>query len=274
MGSLLKSDLFKLRKSSTFWVCILLSLFLGAMFALIYYYVWVNVGSSVEATKAMMKALGAEEESIKEALAVFPEPNVFDYINTLLCDANGLYISSVVICVFVASEYSMGTIRNSLSKGFSRKQFIGSKFISVAIAMISIMASYVAGGFITSLCLFGFSPYTGKGNIPLILGTYTLLFFGLAAFYTMICIVMRKTGRAVAVAIVFPMIVETVIGMVAYISQDYSSTISKFWIFRTILLSSDMCIKGEAYIPILVAVGYAFICGTITSLVFRRQEIK
>lgn len=274
MGSLLKSDLLKLRKSSTFWVCIVLSVFLGVMFSLLYYYVWKNVGSSVEATKTVMKALGAQEESIKEALAIFPEPNVFAYINTMLCDSNAIYISAVVICVFVASEYSMGTIRNSLSRGFSRRQFIASKFISVAIAMTSVIASYVTGGFVTSVCIFGVEPYSGKGNIALILIAYTLLFLGLASFYTMISIVTRKTGRAVAVAIIFPAIVEAIIGMIAYISQDYSGVVSKFWIFRTVLLSNNLCEKGEAYIPILVALGYMFICGTISSLVFRRQEIK
>ncbi len=274
MSGLLKSDLLKLRKSGTFRVCVILSLLIGVFIALIYYYVWRNVGSSVEATKVMMTALGAEEDAIKEVLSVFPEPNVFDYINTMLSDANALYISSVAVCVFIASEYSMGTVKNPISRGIKRRNIIASKFISVAISMICIMAAYVTGGAITSFCIFGYSPYQGGGNIPLVLLTYTLLFLGLAAFYTMISIIAKGTGRAIAVSILLPMITEAVIGMIAYSSQDYSGNISKLWIFRTILLSSDMCKSGQAYIPILVAFGYMFICGTVSSMVFRRQELK
>ena len=205
MSGLLKSDLLKLRKSGTFRVCVILSLLIGVFIALIYYYVWRNVGSSVEATKVMMTALGAEEDAIKEALSVFPEPNVFDYINTMLSDANALYISSVAVCVFIASEYSMGTVKNPISRGIKRRNIIASKFISVAISMICIMAAYVTGGAITSFCIFGYSPYQGGGNIPLVLLTYTLLFLGLAAFYTMISIISKGTGRAIAVSILLPM---------------------------------------------------------------------
>ncbi len=271
MGNLLRSDFIKQKKSSTFWVCIVLAFLLGIVMAALYYTVWINIGSSLQATQALMDQMGVEKETFEEALAQFPEPNMFEYANACLSDTNVLYIGAVVIGVFTASEYSMGTIRNSLSRGFSRVQVYFSKLIVSAVSMLSVVAAYVFGGSLASVIMFGFTTDTGKTKIFLVLLAYFCLFLAATSFYMMISVIMKKTGHAIAVSIIFPILIESALGIITMSNHDFGR-ISRLWLFRTFVTTESMCLNGEAYIPLLVAAFYFIICSATGLIVFRRQQ--
>lgn len=273
MLNLLRSDFLKQKKSSTLWVCIVLAFLLGIVMAVLYYIVWINIGSSLQAQLTLMNELGIEKESFEEALAQFPEPNLFEYANACLSDTNVLYIGAVVIGVFTASEYSMGTIRNSISRGFSRTQIYFSKLIASSVSMVSIVFAYVLGGAVTSVIMFGFSTDTGNTKMFLILISYLCLYLAASAFYMMISVIMKKTGHAIAVSIVFPILVESVISVIT-MSNSNLIPLSKFWIFRTFVSTESLCLNGQAYIPMLVAACYFVICTSVGLIVFRRQQVS
>lgn len=274
MGSLIRSDFLKLKKSSTFWVCMVISLLMGMLMAVLYYIVWVNIGSTLREQAEMMKWMGVESGTFEEALAVFPEPNVFEYANALLCDTNVLYIGAIVIGVFVGSEYSMGTVRNSISRGIQRYKLIISKFIVSSASMLFVVIAYVASGSLASVVMFGFSTDMGKRKMLLVLAAYFCLFIAAAVFYVMVAVLSRKTGRAIAISIVLPVIVETIIGMITFISAKDVGSFSRLWLFRTFVTTESMCLNGEFYVPFAVAAVYTLLCGTIAVEAFRHQEIK
>ena len=274
MGSLVKSDFIKLRKSSTFWVCIVISLLMGALMAVLYYIVWVNIGSTIKEQAELMKWMGVESGTFEEALAVFPEPNVFEYANALLCDTNVLYIGAIIIGVFVGSEYSMGTVRNTVSRGIHRSQLIFSKLIVSSVSMFCVVASYVAGGSVASVIMFGFSTDLGKKKMLLVLSAYFCLYIAASVFYVMVAVLSKKTSRAIAISIVFPVIIETIIGMITVISAKDVGRFSRLWLFRTFVTTESMCLNGEFYVPFAVAAVYTLLCGMISVEAFRHQEIK
>lgn len=273
MGRLFRSDLRKQEKSSTMWVCTILAFLFGIVMAVLYYIVWLNIGSSLEATRLMMEQMGVGQETFEAALAQFPEPNLFDFANALLSDTNVLYLGAIVICVFVGSEYSMGTIKHSISRGYTRTKVFFSKFFVSVISMIIVVISYVLGGSVASACMFGFSSPAGPTRVAMVLLAYLSLFVAAAALSMMIAVIMRKTGQAVAVAIVFPILVESVISAITIANREFTS-ISRFWLFRTFVSTEELCLAHKSYIPFLVAAVYTGVCLIISYLVFRRQELK
>ena len=93
MTSLMRSDWCKLQKSRSLKVCLLIAFVLGAVMALLYHMAWVNLGESLEATLSMMQMLGSSEQSIRQALEIIPQDDLWSYVNTALADTNVLYRS-------------------------------------------------------------------------------------------------------------------------------------------------------------------------------------
>lgn len=273
MGRLFRADMRKLKKSSTLWVCTALAFLFGIVMAVLYYIVWVNIGSSVQATQQLLGQLGVEKETFETAIAQFPEPNFFEYANALLCDTNVLYFGAIVIGVFVASEYSMGTVKNTIARGFTRTKVFFSKFFSSVIAMMIVVFSYVFGGSMTSVFMFGFTSSTGKKRMLMVLLVYFSLFIAAASMFLMISVIMKKTGQAIAVSIIFPVIVESVISALTIANKSFVP-IAKYWLFRTFVAAEDLCLSYRSYIPFLVAAVYTGVCLVTAYLVFRRQEFK
>ena len=273
MGRLFRADLRKQKKSSTMWVCMILAFLFGIVMAVLYYIVWLNIGSSMEATRTMIEQMGIQQETFEDVLAQFPEPNLFEYANALLCDSNVFYIGAIVICVFVGSEYSMGTIKHSLARGYTRTKVFFSKFIVSVFSMLAVVLAYVLGGCVTSACMFGFSGPVGPTRIVMVLLAYFSLYIAASSLCMMIAVIMRKTGQAVAVAIVFPILVDSVISAITIANRDFIY-ISRFWILRTFVSTEELCLAHKSYIPFLVAAVYTGISLIIAYMTFRRQEIK
>ena len=273
MGRLFRSDLRKLKKSSTMWVCTAVAFAFGIVMAVLYYIVWVNIGSSVQATQALMDQMGIEKETFESAIAQFPAPNLFEYANAMLCDTNVLYIGAIVVGVFVASEYSMGTIKNTIARGFTRTKVFFSKFFTSVISMIIVVVAYVFGGSLTSVFMFGFTTDTGKKRMLMVVLAYLSLYIAAASMFLMIAVIMKKTGQAIAVSIVFPIIVESVISALTIANKNFIP-VSKYWLFRTFVSTEQLCLDHKSYIPFLVAAVYTGVSLITAYMVFKRQELK
>ena len=127
MTALMKADGYKLRKSRSLKVCLLVAFVLGILMAVLYHIAWSMIGNNIETTRSMMMMFGSDEKTINEMLMIIPDENMWAYISTALADTNVLYIAAIVISIFVGSEYSMGTIKNSVSRGYSRSSIYVSK---------------------------------------------------------------------------------------------------------------------------------------------------
>ncbi len=273
MGRLLRSDLMKMKSSRAFWVCCIVSLLLGALMSVLYYVVWMNLGESIEMTEQMMLSMGMPQETVSDTLSVVPSNNLWSYINTCLADTNVVYIIAVLIGVLAASEYSMGTFRNTLSRGFSRTQVYLSKFILCVIGTLITLFVYVLGGAVSAVIMFGFGSDTEAGQMLLQIGAYICLFIAIASFYLMIAVISKKTGTAIALSIIIPIVVQSAVTLLSMAFKDFGQ-ISRYWLFNTVMATQGLCRDGEAYIPFLVAGIYMILCCTLGLIVFRKQEMK
>jgi ABC-type transport system involved in multi-copper enzyme maturation permease subunit len=167
-----------------------------------------------------MELYGFDTKALDEALSVVPKLDMWSFINAFLSDEFKWILSSICVCSLMASEFTAGTIRNAVSRGFSRGKIYFSKFIIALIQVFAVTAAYVGSGAVTAL-FFAKDPVTVKaGDIALAVGTYVILLVATASVFLMLCIIFRRSGMSVAAAIAAPLLMVSVLGIFAMANPD------------------------------------------------------
>ncbi|GEM_PF-4457514 len=273
MTAIMKSDFFKLKKSRSLKVCMLVAFVLGLLMALLYHLAWNNLKDNMEMTRSMMMMFGSDEKTISDTLSIIPSDNLWSYVNTALCDTNVLYVAAIVISIFVGSEYSMGTVKNAVSRGCSHTGLFVSKLLFSMIIMLMTVVAYLAGVMIIGCILIGFGSEISAGQILLILTAYLAEFAAITGIYVMIAVWLKSTGHSIAFSLIMPMLISSVLQVAALVNSS-NDLISHFWIFQTVTATQQLCLYNEGYIPFLVSAVYLVLSCLGGLLIFRRQELK
>lgn len=273
MNRLLRSDLYKQQRSTTLKACLILAFLIGIIMAVLYNIAANQLHANYDQYVNILVDRGINQASVEDIFSEMPEYNLWAYINISLSDNNVLYFGAIIISVLVGSEYSMGTLRNSVSRGYSRDSVFFSKLITSVLSMYAVVLFYVLGSGITAFVMYGFGSSIGAGKILLIILAYLLLYAAVSCFYMMVAVMMKSTGHALGFSIIVPLLVATVMRLAAMAEPGFDS-VSRWWIFNTIEATQKMCLSSDVWIPFAVAAVY-FSVSCIAGLFFlRRQEIK
>lgn len=272
MSGLISAEFKRLRKSRSLVVCIILAAALGVGFALLYKFFW-DENKNISMTYAMMQTYGMDTEVLDEALKMIPKKNLWSYINVFLSDSMIWMLSSVCACIFIASEYDIGTLKNSVSRGCEKWKIYFSKYICGVAIILIIAAVYTAAGAITSVFYAKEKAEISAGNIVLCIMIYLLLFAALAAFYLMLAVIFKRSGLTVAVAIVAPMLFSALMNTVSMVNKDLGN-ISRYMLVESFTYVQSSVLEGKAYIPVLTAACYIAVSFIIGYTVFRKSEVK
>lgn len=170
MTSLLRANLFRLRRDKTFWLCV----------------------ASVLACSVGFMVLWCRESAEK---GVISELDAFYF---RLSAAMGFFYA-VFTCLFLSAEYSEGTIRNKLAVGHTRREVYLSNFFTVFAASLCIALAWLVGG-LAGVPFLGFLKLGPAGTalcIAVVVG-YTAAF---SAIYTFIGMLNdRRTVTVITIA--------------------------------------------------------------------------
>ena len=99
MGKLIVSDLKKLVKCRTVWVCAVISFLVGMLMTFLYDMAWNNMADTqnYQTVFYFMRTMGMDSEMTKQVLSQFPSQVFWQYVNTLLSDGNIIIFAAVVI---------------------------------------------------------------------------------------------------------------------------------------------------------------------------------
>ena len=247
MSELFRSDFFKLRKSRSILVCLIVSFILGALMSVIYYIAWQELSRTMDETLKMIEGMGDYSGVVMEAMDILPSDNLWSYINVSLCDQNVLYIAAVAIFF--------------------------SKMISAVLIMVLIVFVYAIGSAVPGCILFGFSANISAGDMLMCIALYLLLFIAAASFYAMTAVITKRTGYAIAAALILPIIVTALINVIKIGNQDCGS-VSRYWLFETITNTQKLVQSGEGYVPAISGAVYLALSSLIGIGVFRKQSIS
>lgn len=251
MLNLLRSDFYKLRRSKSFFIC-------SGILAVVVVYIIIDFGSSAR---------------MKEQLS----PSTFHWIYMIFEEKAFLpyflpVLQAIFITMFITSEYSTGTIKDSVSLGFSRMKIYISKLITVSVG--SILMMLVAIFFTGIAASFVFGIYGSFSMYDLLLLVRMLLIQGLlytayGSIFIMIAFLIKNIGGTMAFSIFFSLIIGSLSSVVG---NGYLGRILLLMNFSPTAIPHPQAV--DMRIAIAVALSYLILCSGIGGFTFKKQDIK
>lgn len=254
MLKLLKSDFYKLSKTKSFFICLLLIISLAVMYVCINHFTY-------------------------DAAVQGPHPGASLYLAESF-SANSLIFSSIVVSLFVACEFGFGTIKNTASKGFGRSSIYISKLIVACVIAVSYLLAFSAASTITGTVLWGFGPVDGAywAQTAQIAGLEVLLTMAFTSVFVFFSTLIRQSGGAIAVNICLISFFSSMVMMGEMLLNFLFKT---EWNLYQFLLSSNMSVVSKGGLTeevivraLLVGVLYFAVSTALGVWIFHKRDIK
>ena len=181
MFKLLNFEFRKLIRQKSFYICI------AAMLALL-------VGSAYT-TELMTAKSGVEDPSLSG----------ISYLMEAISGSALSAVLAVFIPLFICEDYASGTIRNIITRGFSRLEMFIAKLIAVLAATVLMTAVCLAAAYLVGTAFWGAGePSLGSEQIKILLcqlaviAAYATMFFAISSM-------LQKVGGSIAICLILPM---------------------------------------------------------------------
>ena len=207
MKKLLRFEFRRLRKAKYFYILTIVSLLFVVISGL--------------TSKALNDALQQKGEAVAPYSAYLFAKGALGGTYTLLL--------GIFVALFATEDQSGGTMKNILAKGCGRRQIFLSKYLIslAAVLVMSLVTVVVAYGYGRSV--WG-SELPVTDSVPLIVLGQTL---GIAAYHALffaISYTVGKSGSAIAMNIVVPLVVSLVLGMGDAFIRSERFRLSEYWL--------------------------------------------
>lgn len=251
MLNLLRADYYKLRRSKSFFICLgIISFFVT--------YVIIDFSSSAH---------------IKEQLS----PSTFHWIYMMFKEKAFLpyfipLLQAIFITMLITTEYSTGTIKDSVSLGFSRAKIYMSKLITVSLGSIIIMLVAIFFTGITAFFVFGIYGSLSMYDFLLFVRMFliqSLLYAAYASIFLMIAILIKNIGGTMAFSIFFSLILGSLGSLVG---ESYSGRILLLMNFSPTAVPHPQAV--DIRIAIAAGLSYLILFSGIGGITFKKQDIK
>lgn len=244
MNRVLNYDKYKLQKSKFWWICILVAIAMNTVGL----FIMIKFSSS----------LGIKELQFSQYRSI-TNPVTLVFL--------------IISCIFAGNDFKTGTIKNIASKGIKRHEIVLSKLIwNFALAFLFVICSVIAG--LIVLIVFSRTSIKSEDFVKLIKLT-GISILGLCAFAsiaTLISFMVKSSGVAIAVSIILTLVSEILISLISLIFNfknlsNYSPN------FVSTITSSGASSKSTTTFIISMFV-WIIVCSLLTTLIFKKQDIK
>lgn len=251
MINILKSDFYKLRKNKAFWICAAVSAALGILFVML-----LQTGVT-----------NAEDVAGRGSVEMLAE---------VLLTGFNIFVIAAFIPIFVTTEFQVGTIKNTLSRGAGRIKVFFSKFVVSSSAALVILLAFIITFITSGTVLWGFDP-NGIGvtfNLVVMVSLNALMVLAYTALFTFTSMTLRSTASAILTNIGCLAIVSALLGAISTLLGG-TLNLADYWIgwgvtnLATLTPASGDIIQG---ITIATAWGSASIL--LGMAIFQKRDVK
>lgn len=196
MAKLIKMDLYRLFKTKSFKILLLVSLSIA--------FIAVAVISGIAKLIPMLP----EESQLSFALT-FPFASWIDNVSVFSVMYTSFYVLSlmvvsIVTAIFISSEHSSGYIKNIAGQVKNKGMLVFAKFATLSIATFTIFVSYLAGAFVSAqIFLHNSLNYTDFMNFAAVISVKYLLFLSIVAIIMFLCTLTKSSSLAIAFGVIF-----------------------------------------------------------------------
>lgn len=272
MGRLLKANFYKLFKSKAFYICSVINTAITCLTILILKLSETVVEQTADEsgeTVTTVVGLAKYKDGISFGVNIFSEGDV-------------LLFMGILSAIFITSEFTYGTMKNIVSKGFEKYKIY-----------ISILITMVAAGFIMDA--FNFIVSTGLAsaligsvasyNGPLLIKTLRLVAIEMllhAAFYSlqvMVALIVRNNGGVIAINIITFMFGNLVYEILELIVRkgfklNLNFSFSDYGLQNNIIMAVST-LNGEHILrPILVGLIFLVVTMVIGITAYEKADVK
>lgn len=251
MLNLLRADLYRLRRSKAFFIC------LGLLAAIVSYIIG-DFSSSAH---------------IKEQLS----PSTFHWIYMLFQEKAFLpyfmpVFQAIFITMLITNEYSTGTIKDPVSLGFPRTKIYLSKLMIVSLGSLVMMLVAIFFTSVTSIIVFGiYGSFTMNDLLLLfrMLFIQGLLYTAYGSVFLMIAFLIKNIGGTMAFSIFFSLILGSLGSIIG------NGPIGRVLLFMNFTPTAVPHPQVEdIWIAIVVAFSYLILCSSLGGFTFKKQDVK
>lgn len=255
MSKLLRSDFYRLFKSKSLYICT----------AVVSVFVILNI---IIITKAS-QATG----DLGEAYSSYLPAGGLEYAMSIF-HGNLTTMISIVVAIFVTAEFAYGTMKNVVTKGFSKILIYLSRLITMIVAaffmiFVNFLVSVISGTIAIGKT-GNFSADMAKA-----IGVELLLYVALTAIFVFIAMLVRSLGGVIAINIIGVLSVGPLLfSLLTYLVKN-KIDFSKFSLINNISYYPSSELTGTDYLrSIAVAVVYIVITVALGIYVFEKSDIK
>ena len=206
MFKLLNFEFRKLIRQKSFYICI------AAMLALL-------VGSAYT-TELMTAKSGVEDPSLSG----------ISYLMEAISGSALSAVLAVFIPLFICEDYASGTIRNIITRGFSRLEMFIAKLIAVLAATVLMTAVCLAAAYLVGTAFWGAGePSLGSEQIKILLcqlaviAAYATMFFAISSM-------LQKVGGSIAICLILPMAAVILLSLADAALAEREIELCGYWI--------------------------------------------
>lgn len=254
MLNLIRADIYKLLKSTSFRVCGVFFLLLTGSENFLYHLVEKMGGGAGTQTTVISRIQGT--------------------------DTSYLILLAIVVSLFIGSEYTYGTIKNLASKQYERNKIFASKWIvSVLLATVYFAASVVIVG-VTAVFYWKTGDISGAviSDTAGFLFTKYLLVLSITSLYVMAAFIIRKTQFVLPVTIIGLDVIGTIavygdMGLTKLLGHTVE--LSKYWPGNMLGLLIQSGAKNADILPgILTGAVFLAAAAAAGAVHFKSVDIK
>ena len=194
MTEIIKTLLFRLKKTTYFWILLAIALLLPVFGALLIY-LSLKMGEALnEPIEQLMNQMLAQYGGLSGLMSGFTS-----------ISSNPMILSIIFASVFLSAEFKSGTVRNAIIAGKSRSQLYLSYYLVALIGGFGIFVVYFLSAFVSMGLVFRFENATGN-TVTELLYCFLLGLLAIVFVQTLVCAFLFNT-RSRVLTIVIPLII-------------------------------------------------------------------
>lgn len=196
MAKLLSFEFRKLFRQKSFYICLGIALFMGVVTLRTFSK---NSFSSYDVLVSLVKAYGN-------------------------CSLTMLF--GIFAAIYVCDDYSAGTIRNIVTRGYTRTNIYLAKLITLCFAaVIMLLTCWIVSAF-AGVAFFGSGTSAFSASFIESMAAQFMLFMAYACVFNAVCSALQKTGISVAVCIILPLAVTMILTFIQITFADKGGALS------------------------------------------------
>lgn len=181
----------------------------------------------------------------------------------------------IFISIFVAAEFSKGTIKNLIARGQSRLHVYSSKLLGSCLATTAAFVVSALSCMVIGTILWGFADSgVPWGQVFALFFTKLLTYYALTALCVFICMTIRNLGGSLAINIVMVQFVPSILTMIALFAEKSADAFLKFELTTMLAKLSVITASRQNILTMAgIAVAYIVVSTGLGMFIFKNRDI-